>query len=105
MVKPPLGDNEDMKALWDNMNIIDCFATDHAPHTADEKCCKGCPGFPGLETALPLLLNAVHNGRLTIDDIVLRYFFANHHPFLANVWQRYHTNPKRIFQLPDQLDT
>jgi carbamoyl-phosphate synthase/aspartate carbamoyltransferase/dihydroorotase len=78
-----------MKALWENMNIIDCFATDHAPHTADEKCCKGCPGFPGLETALPLLLDAVYNNRLTLEDIILRY----------------HTNPKRIFGLPDQPET
>lgn len=88
-VKPPLGNNDDMKALWENMGIIDCFATDHAPHTSEEKCCHRCPGFPGLETALPLLLTAVHDGRLTLDDIVLRY----------------HTNPKRIFGLPDQPDT
>ena len=49
--------------------MIDCFATDHAPHTLAEK--DGAnppPGFPGLETALPLLLTAVHEGRLTLDD-------------------------------------
>ena len=28
---------EDCQALWDNMDIIDCIATDHAPHTREEK--------------------------------------------------------------------
>lgn len=28
-VKPPLGTAEDVQALWDNLKIIDCFATDH----------------------------------------------------------------------------
>lgn len=27
----------DREALWENMDIIDCIATDHAPHTLDEK--------------------------------------------------------------------
>lgn len=88
-VKPPLGKDEDTKALWENLEFIDCFATDHAPHLKSEKIQQCCPGFPGLETALPLLLNAVHEGRLTLDDIILRY----------------HTNPKKIFSLPDQPDT
>ena len=40
-----------------------------APHTVDEKKSgeKAPPGFPGLETMLPLLLTAVHEGRLTIE--------------------------------------
>lgn len=29
MVKPPLVTAEDQKALWDNIDVIDCFATDH----------------------------------------------------------------------------
>jgi carbamoyl-phosphate synthase/aspartate carbamoyltransferase/dihydroorotase len=88
-VKPCLQSERDRQALWDNMDIIDCFATDHAPHTLQDKTEHGCPGFPGLETALPLLLTAVHEGKLTLDDIVAKY----------------HTNPKRIFGLPDQPDT
>lgn len=87
-VKPCLQTKEDQDALWANMDIIDCFATDHAPHTIDDKC-TGCHGFPGLETALPLLLTAVNQGRLTLDDIVLRY----------------NTNPRKIFNLPEQPDT
>lgn len=39
-----------------------------APHTVQEKSSdKPPPGFPGLETMLPLLLNAVYEGRLTIE--------------------------------------
>ena len=84
-VKPVLNTEEDRKALWDNMDIIDCFATDHAPHLKEEKQSCGCPGFTGLETALPLLLNAVNEGKLTIEDIANKY---------------YH-NPKRILKLND----
>ncbi|XP_014663678.1 PREDICTED: CAD protein-like [Priapulus caudatus] len=89
-VKPALVTKEDQAALWDNMAVIDCFATDHAPHSVEEKFSENAPpGFPGLETMLPLLLTAVNDGRLTIDDIV----------------ERLYTNPKKIFGLPDQSDT
>ncbi|KAK2855926.1 hypothetical protein Q5P01_004661 [Channa striata] len=36
-VRPMLGTREDMEALWENLDIIDCFATDHAPHSVEEK--------------------------------------------------------------------
>lgn len=89
-VRPPLNTPQDQSALWQNLEVIDCFATDHAPHTLPEKDSQTPPpGFPGLETALPLLLTAVHQGKLTLEDIILRC----------------HTNPKRIFSLPDQPDT
>lgn len=89
-VKPPLLSEKDQKALWDNLDVIDIFASDHAPHLLEEKLQENSPpGFPGLETMLPLLLNAVHEGRLTLDDIVKRMY----------------ENPKRIFKLPDQEDT
>jgi dihydroorotase-like cyclic amidohydrolase len=89
-VRPPLASQADVDALWENLDVIDCFATDHAPHTAAEKDSqKPPPGFPGLETALPLLLNAVHEERLTVDQIV----------------EKSVTNPRRIFGLPEQADT
>ncbi len=89
-VRPRLATNADQSALWDNLDVIDCFATDHAPHTAAEKDGDNPPpGFPGLETALPLLLTAVRAGRLTLDDVICRM----------------HDNPKRIFGLPDQPQT
>ena len=50
-VKPPIcGDAAYLRA---NLDTIDCFATDHAPHLASE---AGCPGYPGLETAVGLLM-------------------------------------------------
>ncbi|KAM9797952.1 multifunctional protein CAD [Neosynchiropus ocellatus] len=89
-VRPMLGTREDMEALWDNLDVVDCFATDHAPHSVEEKNGKSPPpGYPGLETMLPLLLTAVSDGRLTLDDIV----------------KRLHDNPRRIFGLPLQENT
>jgi len=86
-VRPRLTAQKDVDALLDNLEVIDCFATDHAPHTLKEKdSTKSPPGFPGLETALPLLLTALHQSRLTIDDII----------------EKMYVNPKRIFNLPDQ---
>jgi carbamoyl-phosphate synthase/aspartate carbamoyltransferase/dihydroorotase len=89
-VRPRLATQEDVDALWANLDVIDCFATDHAPHTLAEKDSDNPPpGFPGLETILPLLLTAVHDKRLTISQII----------------EKMHTNPKRIFHLPDQPET
>src|SRR5678815_1825094 len=70
-VRPRLATREDVEALWTNMDVIDCFATDHAPHTLEEKDSDSPPpGFPGLETLLPLLLTAVDHERLTMDDLL-----------------------------------
>merc|ERR1719232_205206 len=89
-VRPILVSKDDQQALWDNMDIIDCIATDHAPHTLAEKTgTKPPPGFPGLETSLPLMLTAVNEGRLTLEDLE----------------QKMHHNQKKIFGLPDQPDT
>jgi len=89
-VRPRLATKEDVEALWQNMDVIDCFATDHAPHTLEEKDSDNPPpGFPGLETLLPLLLNAVSEKRLTIEDII----------------QKSVTNPRKIFNLPEQPET
>ena len=79
-----------MKALWANLDVIDCFGTDHAPHTQAEKDGENPPpGFPGLETLLPLLLTAVHDGRLTIGQIIEKSVI----------------NPRKIFNLPEQPET
>jgi dihydroorotase len=40
---------------------FDFYATDHAPHTVDDKLAKGAPGFPGLEIALPLFLTKTND--------------------------------------------
>lgn len=89
-MRPRLASEADRQALWDHMDIIDCIATDHAPHTREDK--EGDnppPGVPGLETALPLMLRAVDEGRLTLDDLITKM----------------HTNPARIYHLPTSPDT
>ena len=89
-VRPQLASREDVDTLWANLEVIDCFATDHAPHTLPEKDGENPPpGFPGLETLLPLLLTAVDEQRLTLDDIIKRSVI----------------NPRRIFSLPEQPET
>ena len=89
-VRPRLAQTSDVEALWENLAVIDCFATDHAPHTLAEKdSLQPPPGFPGLETAVGLLWQAVQDGRLTVADLVARM----------------HTNVRRIFHLPEQLDS
>ncbi len=70
-MKPSLGSLEDREALWANLEIIDAVASDHAPHTKEEKAGRTPPpGVPGLETTLPLLLNAVAHGRLSLEKLV-----------------------------------
>jgi carbamoyl-phosphate synthase/aspartate carbamoyltransferase/dihydroorotase len=89
-MKPPLATEADVAALWANLDVVDCIATDHAPHTRAEK--EGetpPPGVPGLETMLPLLLTAIAEGRLTVERLV----------------ELTHEAPRRIFGLPAQLDT
>lgn len=89
-VRPRLASQSDVDALWSNLDVIDCFATDHAPHTrAEKESVNPPPGFPGLETALALWFTAVHDGRLTLEDVT----------------SRMHTHPRRIFGLPEQLET
>ncbi len=89
-VRPPLASEDDQAALWHHLEVIDCFATDHAPHLPAEKdSLTPPPGFPGLETALPLLLDAVHRDLLTIDDLI---------------W-RMHDRPSEVFGLPTDDST
>ena len=89
-VRPRLATKEDVETLWQSMDVIDCFATDHAPHTLEEKDSDNPPpGFPGLETLLPLLLTAIDLGRLTLDDL----------------FQKSVINPRKIFNLPEQPET
>jgi dihydroorotase (multifunctional complex type) len=69
-MNPPLRIQADVDYLWANLAAADCIATDHAPHTIAEKAAAKAPmGMPGLETMLPLLLSAVHAGKLTYSDI------------------------------------
>jgi len=70
-MKPPLAGPDDVAALWRNLDVVDLVASDHAPHTLGEKRGANPPaGVPGVETMLPLLLNAVREGRLTLERLV-----------------------------------
>ncbi|MFP4321098.1 MAG: hypothetical protein ACLFTK_01450 [Anaerolineales bacterium] len=71
LMKPELQTQRDVDALWDALKggYIDCIESDHAPHTQDEKKHATAPyGVPGLETTLPLMGLAVHEGRLTVEQ-------------------------------------
>lgn len=62
-----------------------------APHTIKEKSQgeKAPPGFPSIQYILPLFLNAVFQKRLTMEQLV----------------DRFYNNPRRIFGLPEQKKT
>lgn len=90
IMKPPLLSRQDQHKLWDNLDKIDMIATDHAPHTLEEKKSKPAPfGVPGLETTLPLMLGVVSQGKLKMARLI---------EMLSN-------NPRKIFHLPAQPST
>lgn len=74
-VNPPLREAHDAAALREALvsGVIDCVATDHAPHAAQEKCCEFAaarPGMLGLETALPIVAALlVETGDMTWRDL------------------------------------
>jgi len=72
-VLPPLSTKKDVEALWEGVKdgTIDLLGTDHAPHTVEEKRGRVPPsGFPGLETAFPLILNAFKDRRLSLNSLL-----------------------------------
>ena len=91
-VNPPLRSEQDVQALIDAVKEgwIDAFATDHAPHTPDEKeveLDKAPFGINGLETAVPLLLDGLVNKNILPLD-----------KFIAML----STNPARILGLENK---
>jgi dihydroorotase len=74
-VNPPLREASDVEALRRALadGVIDCVATDHAPHAEQEKCCEFAnarPGMLGLETALSVIVaTMVETGLLTWRDV------------------------------------
>ncbi|QUR67221.1 dihydroorotase [Mycobacterium spongiae] len=91
-VNPPLREAADAIALRRALadGVIDCVATDHAPHAEHEKCVEFCsarPGMLGLQTALSVVVQTmVAPGLLSWRDV-------------ARVMSE---NPARIARLPDQ---
>lgn len=74
-MNPPLRHAEDLRALWEALRdgTISCLATDHAPHTIEEKTsdiASAPAGVPGVEFLLPLMLNEVNENMLTFERVV-----------------------------------
>ncbi len=74
-VNPPLRTKEDIAALIQGLKdgTIDAIATDHAPHTLEDKMCEfglAAFGISGLETAFACLMSLVHDGRLDLKTLI-----------------------------------
>ncbi len=79
---PAIKTENDNQALWDGLNsgLLDVLATDHAPHTIEEKSNSynyAPSGGPLVQHALPALLTAYHQNRITLEKIVEK---ACHNP-------------------------
>jgi dihydroorotase len=74
-MNPPIREEHHRAALWQALEqgIVDVIGSDHAPHTREEKA-KTYPaspsGMPGVQTLLPLMLDHVHAGRLSLTRLV-----------------------------------
>lgn len=88
-VNPPLRTARDAAAMVAGLadGTIDMVATDHSPHAREDKDREyiyAPSGFPGLETALGVLLtDLVHTGKITLETLIERMTYA----------------PARVFQL------
>jgi dihydroorotase len=74
-MNPPIRDARHREGLWRAVanGTVDVIGSDHAPHTREEKE-KGYPatpsGMPGVQTLVPLMLNHVAEGRLSLERLV-----------------------------------
>ena len=74
-VNPPLRTAEDIAALILGLKegVLDVIATDHAPHTAEDKMCEFAQaafGISGFETALGSLMELVHQGKIDLVTLI-----------------------------------
>ncbi|MHB9033682.1 MAG: amidohydrolase family protein [Anaerolineae bacterium] len=90
VMKPPLLAPNLVALFWQRLALVDIIASDHAPHTRAEKA-SGTPppGVPGLETTLPLFLQAVDAGRLSLERML----------------ELLHHAPARIYDLAEETGT
>lgn len=76
VMNPPIREEFHRLALWQALRdgVITCIGSDHAPHTLEEKS-KAYPnvpsGMPGVQTTLPLLLDQVHKGAISLEEVAL----------------------------------
>src|SRR5215470_7347806 len=74
-MNPPVRDSAHKAALWRGLaeGVVDVLGSDHAPHTREEKA-KPYPqspsGMTGVQTLVPLMLDHVNAGRLTLARLV-----------------------------------
>jgi len=79
-ISPPVRSREHAEALWRGLldGTIEVLGTDHSPHTREEKMAdapmgdiwKALAGWPGVETAVPLMLTQVNAGVLSLNHYV-----------------------------------
>jgi len=75
-MNPPIREVEDNQELWDGLRggYIDMLATDHSPHSKEEKMrapiWDTIPGWPGIETLVPLMMTQVNRGTISIHTFV-----------------------------------
>lgn len=74
-MNPPIRGGHHREALWRALDcgIVDILGSDHAPHSAEEKQLpypQTPSGMPGVQTILPVMLNHVAEGRLTLERLV-----------------------------------
>lgn len=74
-MNPPIRDKAHQDALWRALDrgVVDVIGSDHAPHAAAEKdgAYPDTPsGIPGVQTLLPLMLDHVAAGRLSLERLV-----------------------------------
>jgi dihydroorotase len=74
-MNPPLRSPHDNEVLWEALRdgVIDFIATDHAPHTLEEKAQEypnSPSGMPGVETSLALMLTAAMAGKCSVAQVV-----------------------------------
>jgi dihydroorotase len=74
-MNPPIRDAGHVETLWEGVRqgVADTVGSDHAPHLLEEKA-KPYPsspsGMPGVQTLLPVMLDHVHRGRLSLPRLV-----------------------------------
>jgi dihydroorotase len=74
-MNPPVREQHHQDALWKAIRegVVDVIGSDHAPHTLEEKARpypESPSGMTGVQTLLPLMLDHVHAGRLSLQRLV-----------------------------------
>jgi dihydroorotase len=74
-MNPPIREARHRDALWAALNagVVDCIGSDHAPHTREEKARpypRSPSGLTGVQTTVPVMLNHVAEGRLSLQRFV-----------------------------------